>query len=379
MASTSSSESLTLHRRPLHALTGIRFLAASYVVLTHTEFANLVYVRSTFGPYVIAANGYLAVTLFFLLSGFILAYTYYGQVESRSDCRRFWEARFARIWPMYAVSLLASSATFRAIPPASEAIPTLLMVQSWNPCNLYLAAAWNSVCWTLSVEAFFYLLFPAIQHQLERCSRRTLHVLLGVVLLVCVLCNTSAQTIGHVHATGIYHYIPFAVVKTPEFVVGVLLGNLYLRQWRSTEAATPRRGLVTWAAAIAIAGLLCLRAGPATSLIVPAFAALLVGLTTEKSLLNRLLSTRWLIVGGQISYSIYLLQIPCKAFVDLWMDECGVREPLLRFAAVFGVLLIVSYLCFRLIEEPARRLIRGMFLHLEQARNAARKPATSNV
>ena len=62
-------------------------------------------------------NGYSAVTLFFMLSGFILAYNYRGQIETRHHTFRFWEARFARIWPAYVFSLFCSS-----FPPPYDSI-----------------------------------------------------------------------------------------------------------------------------------------------------------------------------------------------------------------------------------------------------------------
>jgi peptidoglycan/LPS O-acetylase OafA/YrhL len=57
-------------------------------------------------------NGYLAVTLFFMLSGFILAYNYCGQIETKNHAYRFWEARSVRIWPPY---LFASFFQFSAL------------------------------------------------------------------------------------------------------------------------------------------------------------------------------------------------------------------------------------------------------------------------
>ena len=116
-------------------------------------------------------NGFLAVPLFFILSGFILAYTYEGQIEKPGDHRRFWEARFARIWPVYAVSLLLSS-----LPCLADARrrPCPGHLRLWcrrgiRSTRAWLGA-WNFVCWTLSVEALFYLVFPFVQVWLERRS-----------------------------------------------------------------------------------------------------------------------------------------------------------------------------------------------------------------
>src|SRR5580704_9263285 len=105
----SAPSELTAHRRSLKALTGIRFFAAFYVVVFHTRVGQVLGDHGYRAASNFFASGYLAVPLFFLLSGFILAYTYEGQIEEPGDHRRFWEARFARIWPVYAVSLLMAS------------------------------------------------------------------------------------------------------------------------------------------------------------------------------------------------------------------------------------------------------------------------------
>src|SRR5579863_596949 len=93
-------------RPPLQALTGVRFLAAFYVVLFH----SLPWLRNKYQVpetlQIFLGNGYLAVSLFFILSGFILAYTYEGQIEGSRNLFRFWQARFARIYPVYFLSLL---------------------------------------------------------------------------------------------------------------------------------------------------------------------------------------------------------------------------------------------------------------------------------
>jgi len=152
VGSQATTPPLTTHRRSLLALTVIRFFAAFYVVIFHSRVGGSLFERGHYAAAYFFMSGYLAVPLFFLLSGFILAYTYEGQMEQRGDFRRFWEARFARIWPVYAISLLLSSVPGLVFPPLGVAVATLCMVQAWNPFNAGMAGAWNFVCWTLSVK-----------------------------------------------------------------------------------------------------------------------------------------------------------------------------------------------------------------------------------
>lgn len=159
---------LTASRKPLPALTGIRFLAAMQVVFFH--FGSSFALRHNF-PHPLGnflANGWIAVSLFFILSGFILSYTYTGQIEAPGGKRRFWAARFARIYPVYVMSLILMI-PFQSSLPIGVASTVVLMVQAWNPTHPELLYAWNLTAWTLSIEAFFYLVFPFCCFALRSC------------------------------------------------------------------------------------------------------------------------------------------------------------------------------------------------------------------
>ena len=307
---------LTAHRRSLKALTGIRFFAAFYVVIFHTRVGSALYQQGHHAAGNFFLNGFLAVPLFFLLSGFILAYTYQGQIETAGDHRRFWEARFARIWPVYMVSLLLSSLPQLQFPPFPKALATILMIQAWNPFDLGLAGTWNFVCWTLSVEAFFYLVFPWFQVWIERHTPRMLLTITALMILLVILTNSCSRTLGYT-PHGIFRFLPFPLVHLAEFLTGVGLGNHFLaRVLDATDSHAPLlplRGLFTYSAAAAAIALLCIPASPYTSLVFFAFSALIYALAAESTLLSRFLSTPLMLLGGGISYSVYLMQMPAKA------------------------------------------------------------------
>ena len=102
-------EAPKLHRRPrLDSLTTLRFFAAVHVVLFHMRVTKIL----DGGPWWyqnFASIGYVGVNFFFVLSGFILVYTYDG---FPLRARQFWQARFARIYPAYVVSLMAAAPFF---------------------------------------------------------------------------------------------------------------------------------------------------------------------------------------------------------------------------------------------------------------------------
>src|SRR5579871_6227282 len=148
-------------------LTSLRFFAALWVVFFHTLIL-------AFGPRVtnvstvsgrILLLGYISVSFFFTLSGYILAVTY---LPRRVSMERFWWARFVRVYPLFFVTLILSCPPFfigevkrlgthAATYKMLDKLPgNLLMVQAWMPSLVKI----DFPNWSLSVEAFFYLLFP---------------------------------------------------------------------------------------------------------------------------------------------------------------------------------------------------------------------------
>ncbi len=375
VVSGSATPELSTHRKSLGALTGIRFFAAFYVVVFHTRVATVLFEHGHYAAAYFFMSGYLAVPLFFLLSGFILAYTYKGQMERPGDFRRFWEARFARIWPVYAVSLLLSSVPSFTAPSLGVALATLCMVQAWNPFDLGMSGAWNMVCWTLSVEALFYLCFPWLHIWIERRSSRIQVVIIGLSLLVCVALNSASRTLGYV-PHGVYRWIPLPLLHLSEFVAGVGMGNYFLRRsasgsGRPNLTILKGAGAWTYVSALVTIGLLCRPTGRWTSLVVIAFSALIFGLAAERTLLSRFLSTKTMLLGGGISYSIYLMQMPLKIWVSSIADYLHVESQAVRMGVTAVLLVVVSLLLFRFVEDRARRLLRSVFANLEQRRQSA--------
>ena len=362
---------LTAHRRALKALTGIRFFAAFYVVIFHTRVGQSLQAHGLSAAGNFFVNGYLAVPLFFLLSGFILAYTYEGQIEVSGDRRRFWEARFSRIWPVYAVSLLMASVPGFHLPSPGAALATICMVQAWNPFDMGMAGTWNFVCWTLSVEALFYLVFPWFQTWLEERSSRSQLLTIGAMLLLCVATNSASRTLGY-KAEGIWKWVPLPVAHLPEFFTGVGLGNYYLARLKRTAGGRvlSGNGLWTYASLVATVALLCCPASRWTGVVVVAFAALLFGLAAERTMLSRFLSTKTMLLGGGISYSIYLVQLPVKGWIQLMATSMHMDSDGIRFLITTIALIGVSLILFKAVEDPARKLLRGIFSRMEAARSA---------
>jgi peptidoglycan/LPS O-acetylase OafA/YrhL len=363
---------LTTHRRTIHSLTGIRLIAAIYVVVFHSKLGPKL---GSHGHWILAnllGNGGMAVSLFFLLSGFILAYTYAGQINKPGASRKFWEARFARLWPVYIISLVLISISEHYVPKPAPFVAVVLMVQAWNPFDVGMAGVWNTVCWTLSTEAFFYLCFPFLQPRLDKLSISGLLGTLAATLVLIISFNLEADGFGYVDNSLLsLAHVPIPILRLPEFIAGVAMGNLYLMKYKTNSGARRRiAGLSIWTsiAVVATIALLCRSNGRWDSLNCLGFCALIYSLATEDSIISRLLSTRIAILGGGISYSLYLIQTSIRDLTKQIAALVGLQSEVALIFLMSGLLIATSYLLFRFAENPARIFLRSIFARFENRR-----------
>jgi peptidoglycan/LPS O-acetylase OafA/YrhL len=306
------------------------------------------------------SHGYLAVGLFFMLSGFILAYTYDGNIDGRANHMRFWQARFARIYPVYLLSLVMALAFAGEIALGTRAA-VVGMVQAWNPFHPDMAGAWNYPAWTLSAEAFFYVCFPFLLPWLSRRSERALYWLTAALLVICVLGHTPLKGLGDWknHAGFFVHYVPLPVLRIPEFLVGVVMGLMFLRAGR-TESR-PARPMVVYAAILGTIASLSLPIGDWVSFVILPFSVLVYELACGGTLLTEFLSTPVMVLLGGASYSVYLLRYP----VTMWMHAVVEQLPpaFVRAGELLTPVVLVAFsiAVFRYWEEPARKTLRKWF------------------
>ncbi|MFM8352597.1 MAG: acyltransferase family protein, partial [Actinomycetales bacterium] len=169
----------------IRQLTGVRFVAAAWVLLYHLQ-GPLAVLGLVSIPVVsdVLRVGRLGVDLFFALSGFILTHTYLTRLGPRlggSATVNFWWLRLARVYPVHLVMLIVAGVAVIAEARVAGEEPdrawlnpvdfgkNLLLVQEWGSDP---QRGWNFVAWSLSMEWLAYLLFPLLVVLLWHCNRR---------------------------------------------------------------------------------------------------------------------------------------------------------------------------------------------------------------
>ena len=360
----------------LDALTPLRFVAAALIVAGHGG-PLFGFVPDTTRLYTANAS----VSLFFVMSGFVLAYNY-PALDSQEAVGRFCVLRFARIWPLHAAILSATilflPATLPAgIDPLVAAMLAFLLVQSWVPINGY-AAAWNGPAWTLSVDVFFYAVFPMILAPLRRAPWRSLAVALALSLVPPLLANRlggprADLPLDQWNWYMLDHFFPLA--RLCEFVLGMVAARGFAA-WRRplTRGAHAATAIEVGALAACAAAVVALPQVPYAARYVgpgvadwltqiaaaPAFAALIVALAPGRGALSRLLATRPAVHLGDLSYATYLLHVPLL-HLPAWGAMVAAAGGTAAAAAFAATLLVAAHLAWRFVEGPARRALVGAY------------------
>lgn len=349
---------------------GLRGVAAFLVLMFHFRDVTKSVGDSIDAHTAFFSTGYIWVDFFFILSGFILTHVYGAAMARAHDrdaqqaARRFYVARFARIYPLHFATLLAmialelSAYLFR--PEIADAfvsnrkglasiLQNLTLTHAWLTLG---RLEWNVPSWSISTEAFAYLIFPLL---LALSHHRS--VMVRALLPVAAL------------AIYVHTFVNFKAIQDQQplarclasFVSGMLLHRLWQRHGAVQQAVAGVLQLGALAAAV-----VAMHFGWSQALVVVAFALLIFSTADDHGPLARMLTTRPLLFLGTLSYSIYMTHwIVYRLY---WMygenvlsglasEYSPVKVYFLKVILMLALTLTLSLGAFRYIELPARRYI----------------------
>ncbi|MFV0496353.1 acyltransferase family protein [Mycobacterium sp.] len=366
----------------IRALTGLRIVAALWVVLFHYRpmLADLSpELSDTLAP--VLDSGAQGVDLFFILSGFVLTWNYLdrmGLVWSARDTLHFLWLRLARVWPVYLVTLhLAAVIVILSLHVGHVPLPEVrdltavsyvrqvLLVQLWYQ-PFFDESSWNGPAWSISAEWLAYLLFALIVVVILRMERAT-----RARSLMLLAFLASLPPILLLLASGQF-YTPWSWLPriVTQFVAGALACAAVrrLRLSRLVRQVAGYLGLLLMAAMVGafywldahpIGGVVD-SGGVVDVLFVPLVILLAVGLSG----LPWILSTRLMVYGGEISFSLYMVH---ELVHTVWgwsvaQFELTPQDTPWKWnvVALIVIALALSSLMYHLVEEPARHWMRRM-------------------
>lgn len=362
-------------KQEFFAINGLRFAAAFWVLVFHCSF-HFGHLQSLRWVQPIIDQGPLAMTLFFMLSGFVLSYRYKTFLNA-CDIQEYAAARIARLYPVY---LFMGAITLWTIPKTAGTFALymdygllgklvflgvigvffLLAIQAWFPA-FFPPNLWNfGGSWSLSVEAFFYSLFPMVRNKMGKISSRRVLVL-GLAAIVCMLAiavGMTASTIKGQQPSSIFYVLP--IFRFPEFLLGIIGFVLFVERnlWKNSIkwvgfcfgllllAAIYSRdlpGLIDYGWFAALPFLAMFVAG--TRMTAPCII---------KSPVN---------YCGRVSYCVYMAQFTTIPLIKRFVTELSVVE---AWLLAIGGTLLLAVLTYHLVEVLAYRQTKQLALLLQK-------------
>jgi peptidoglycan/LPS O-acetylase OafA/YrhL len=355
------------------ALTALRFFAALLVFIYHCA------PTASFATHY--ALGHSGVGFFFLLSGFILTYTYhrtFAQMTAWPAVRSFYVARIARIYPVHVVATVFAvlvlwrfgGTTWNMSSVATReaaGVAQLLLVQSWSPDEkIYLGI--NAPAWSISTEMFFYAVFPFVVGFLLRSfAAGSARSVWAAAAMTWAFALTVALA-GNNTAVWTAYVVP--PLRLADFCVGMLLGIAFLRSQsgRSIEPAqnAPCASQSTRWEALAVAGVaVAIALSPHlpdalrySVFLMPFWAVLIAVFVHEGGALSRVLSRPAFVALGRASFAFYLVHWSVIAIVG---GTLGWSHPAAAMFIAFALSLVLSFALYHAVEQPLRTRVRGLF------------------
>ena len=350
-------------RNRLPSLTGLRIFGSVAVVLCHVGngFASAPSLT------VAAAYGYAGVSFFFMLSGFVLTWSDTGQ-----PARRFWWLRFSRIWPLQLLLMVFAYTVISShvkVPGPLGHLAELLLIQAWVPDNQVYAGG-NGVTWSLSVEMFFYLVFPFAIVGLRRLRGRGVAVTAAVTLALMAGLPLIVSLAGLSTYSSLYYWLFFVFppYRFGEFLLGMLLARAMVLGWRASApvlaclAAAAGIAGVTWAMTAFTVSTGTPVARPFVALLaIPFFALLLCAAATRDQRPGAwCLGSKVLTRLGEWSFALYLVHAEAMvvtARYGWWVNPGGLWG-LAGLLAFLALVIAAAAALHYLVEKPVERRLR---------------------
>jgi len=387
------------------SLTGLRFFAAIFVCVAHT----ITYVVPGLPPTIsrLAAEG---MTLFFVLSGFVIHYNYSNSIFENPflGIYNFFVSRFARLYPLFIFCLgldLIKNYGYSTLPAMmNQAIPYYLtLTQSWfyipmgGSSLIYQFGLMPSVSWSVSTEWFFYLAYPLICFMLVKA--RKIGTKLSMLSVIFMAMPVFIALIYHfqsaindfaVNAFGpvadqanhqdsfsrwLIYFSPYSRIS--EFLVGCLTAAIYMQvSHRQPSRREERYGLIALSAAL-ISVPIChhyIFNPPQFSFLswiptlhqcfgfAPSVSVIIFCCARYHNFITRFFCNPTILMGGEISYSIYLLHLPIAEAFSRDAAPVTLLKVLLadssRFLIAIVAILGAAMITYRFVEVPSRRILR---------------------
>jgi peptidoglycan/LPS O-acetylase OafA/YrhL len=346
-------------------LDAIRGLAVLLVLLHNTDTYPSLHLQ------VISRNGWMGVDLFFVLSGLLITGILLDTKQSEGYFGKFYARRCLRIWPLYYSALLFMFVIVPLLRPSDAHTVFEARSQPWWSYPIFLqnflvpiptmATGLLGVTWSLAVEEQFYLVWPLVVWMCNEAQLRKI-----AIAVICV--SPALRYYLSLHQVNIYS-------NTFCRLDGLMAGALLALVIRSAGFLPEKFLTGAWITFLVSAPLAFVGEAFHARWIGFSFIALAsvsfvyLALFSTQKWLHTLLTNRFLVYTGTISYGIYLLQkIPLDAAKAVHLDQHQFLALPITAAATYAL----AAISWNLLEKPIlglKRFFEEKAVRPEQANN----------
>ncbi|OCK50581.1 hypothetical protein BA768_05375 [Chryseobacterium sp. CBo1] len=340
-------------------LTFTRFVAAIAIVAYHFGRPLNIFSHPLVSKILTQAN--IGVSFFFILSGFVMIIAYGS--KKNIDSYSYLKNRFSRIYPLYlfAILLMLILQTFDAKEDFvfSDLLLNVLMLQAWFPEKVFTV---NLTGWSLSVEFLFYAIFPLMFnffYQKYKLKQLVIPVfLIWLFTQIFLICAINGHWVIVNESITKKFLLYFPLMHINQFLAGNLAGLFFIQHLKNRSG---NYDLIITLLFCLIPLALIFRPEYLNyhdGLLALIFIPLIIFISLNTGIITKIFSKKIFVFLGEISYGIYILQIPVFGFTEYALQRLRIFGDLKLFLCGVTALLFFSALSYLFIEKPLREKIK---------------------
>jgi peptidoglycan/LPS O-acetylase OafA/YrhL len=358
-------------RSLLNALTGLRLFAALAVYFSHLPAPQ----GAPGWLLTLQQSGYVGVTFFFVLSGFVLTLNYFDGLRTPQQLWSYAVARIARVYPLYLLVLAWPTIGLWATGnlPRKDLLLHVLGLQAWNP-DLGIAYAFVAPAWSISVELFLYATLPFLV-VLVRLVDRRMWTLLGSVALVLagllavawLFTRTGRADLAWADPASAHRWLyRTPLMRVGDFLLGILAARVYVALRNRSFGERLGSWLILPATGVSVflaaQSSLVFSAWSWDAMYALPAVTLILGLAlAPRSPMSRFLALRTVVFLGEASFAFYLIHYTVIGLLGAGAWSNGVTFQLVVLEAMhLGLATALAVGLHVGIEKPARVVVKRL-------------------
>ncbi|WP_225943894.1 acyltransferase family protein [Actinophytocola algeriensis] len=346
----------------------MRIIAAVLVFVTHVAAARLFADAelSDFLNTYLSRSGYLGVSFFFVLSGFILTWT----ARPDDTTARFYRRRLVKIYPNHFVTWLAGLSLMIWAGTAINAgntLPSLFLVQSWSP-SFGVMMGTNGPSWSLACELLFYLSFPLLLLWLRKIPAARLWTAAGLVAVAVWVVPLISQLLPEDPVAPFQpvswwkywftYFMPAS--RLFEFVMGIVMALIVQKgRWIGMSRG---HAFLLLGLAYVLQVALPDSWGLVAPVVLPLGLVVAAGAVADITGQRSVFATRTMVWLGEVSFAFYLVHILVFEYGPIGLvthpgaeHARGTLVSIGLIAVTFALSLLFGWLLYTLVERPMMR------------------------